>query len=198
MDIILIRHGQSHANQAGLLIANSEDGLTALGVEQSVALDATLRKFGVRANAYFVSPWKRALETAQIIFPQVVHDFNIDPRLAETNPGRFGTWLEKDFNDAYPDFYSDMDARYDGGESHLDMARRVHDWISSEVLKSPGEAGVICVVAHGGPISIILQTLLSIPLEARYPSFSVPNASFSMLRWRADKSRFVAERIGQT
>lgn len=198
MDLILIRHGQSYANHAGLLIADSGDGLTALGIEQSVVLGITLKKFKVAADAYFVSPWKRALETAQIIFPDSVNEFNIDSRLAETNPGRFGTWLEKDFNNAYPDFYSDMGARYEGGESHLDMARRVQNWISSVVLNSTDRAGVAFVVAHGGPISIMLQTLLAIPIETRYPSFSVPNASFSVLRWCGDKSRFVAERIGQT
>jgi glucosyl-3-phosphoglycerate phosphatase len=35
MDILLIRHGQSVANERGLLIANASDDLTELGVQQS-------------------------------------------------------------------------------------------------------------------------------------------------------------------
>ena len=50
--------------------------------------------------------------------------------------------------------------------------------------------GVVMAVAHGGPITVILQYLLGVPMEERYPSFTVPNATMSRLQWRADLGRF--------
>lgn len=196
MDLLLIRHGQSLANAAGKLIADEHDGLSPLGISQSVKLAKRLNQFGYHPSIIFSSPWRRARETAEYIYPgEIKHQ--IDARLAETNPGVFGTWLEVDFNQRFPNFNLDITNRYDQGESHLDMSRRVCGWVKGEVVPRVSKLGLISVVAHGGPISVILQYLLGIPIEDRYPSFSVPNASFSFLKWRHDLNRYCLVSAGQ-
>lgn len=190
MDIVLIRHGQSVANQKGLLISNDQDDLTELGMEQSRALAARCGSLLTEARWLYCSPWKRATSTAEIVLGSRMPEARLDARLAETFPGRHGTWLEKDFNAAFPDFYQDLGRRYDGGESHRDMAQRVCQWVDSEIAPRQQDAGLLVAVAHGGPITVILQHLLGVPLEPRYPSFTVPNATMSRLQWRADLGRF--------
>lgn len=190
MDLILIRHGQSVANERGLLISNETDDLTAQGVKQSQDLAVLMKPHVKEATWLYCSPWRRALTTAECVLSERMHEAVIDPRLAETHPGRFGTWLERDFNTAFPDFYSDLGRRYEGGESHRDMAQRVCNWVDSEVLPRAAEPGTLMAVAHGGPITVILQHLLGIPLEDKYPTFTVPNASYSKLHWRSDLNRF--------
>jgi probable phosphoglycerate mutase len=188
MDVILIRHGQSEANKRRLLIADRHDGLTVAGREQSKSVADVLVQEEFRPDFVYSSPWKRAAETAKIIFS----DRNIifDERLAETNPGVYGTWLEDDFNTAYPEFHQNIANTYQGGESHLDMANRVCEWVESEIMENASQEGLLAAVAHGGPISVILQSLLSIPIRTHYPSFSVPNASYTHLVWRKDKQRY--------
>jgi glucosyl-3-phosphoglycerate phosphatase len=190
MDIVLIRHGQSVANQKGLLISNDQDDLTDAGVKQSQALAARCGHLLEGAQWIYCSPWKRARTTAEIVLGERMSEARLDARLAETFPGRHGTWLEKDFNAAFPDFYKDLGRRYDGGESHRDMAQRVCEWAASEIVPRQQDPGRLVAIAHGGPITIVLQYLLGIPLEERYPSFTVPNASISHLQWRADLGRF--------
>lgn len=190
MDLILIRHGQSYANERGLLISNEHDDLTPLGIAQSSKLAAQVKPQVNEATWIYASPWRRALTTAECVLGERMHEAKIDPRLAETNPGRFGTWLERDFNEAFPDFYADLNRRYEDGESHMDMAKRVCDWVDTEVQPKAATEGTLIAIAHGGPITVVLQHLLGIPIEDRYPTFTVPNASYSRLHWRQDLSRF--------
>ena len=190
MDIVLIRHGQSVANQKGLLISNDQDDLTENGVAQSHALATRIPAVLAEARWLYCSPWRRALSTAEIVLGERMPETQLDARLAETFPGRHGTWLEKDFNAAFPDFYQDLGRRYDGGESHRDMTQRVCQWVQTEIVPRQHEPGLLMAVAHGGPITVILQYLLGVPMEERYPSFTVPNASMSRLQWRADLGRF--------
>lgn len=190
MDIVLIRHGQSVANQKGLLISTDQDDLTDVGVKQSRELAARSQPLLSEASWIYCSPWKRARSTAEILLGERFVEARLDARLAETFPGRHGSWLEKDFNAAFPDFYRDLGRRYDGGESHRDMAKRVCDWVATEITPRQQLPGLLLAVAHGGPITVVLQYLLGVPLEERYPSFTVPNASISRLQWRDDLGRF--------
>jgi glucosyl-3-phosphoglycerate phosphatase len=189
MDLFLIRHGQSLANAAGKLIADENDGLSALGISQSKQLAQTLEIMKHKPSLIFSSPWARAQQTAEYVYADRF-ELQLDSRLAETNPGRFGTWLEADFNKQFPEFNKNIANKYEEGESHLDMAIRVCNWVDQEIFSRTSKSGLISVVAHGGPISVILQYLLGIPIETRYPSFSVPNASFSILKWRPDLNRY--------
>ncbi|APA85628.1 histidine phosphatase family protein [Paraburkholderia sprentiae WSM5005] len=195
MDLLLIRHGQSEANAKGLLISTDKDGLTELGKTQSVKLAATLERFAFQPSKIYCSPWARARQTAELLFSPA-QPMTFDARLAETHPGIYGSWLEADFNRAFPDFNLNMRNRYENGESHLDMAERVQAWVEDAVKPEAHNPGLIAAVAHGGPISVVLQYLLGVPIETHYPSFTVPNASFTYLKWRADLNRYCLERAG--
>ncbi|MCA7085484.1 histidine phosphatase family protein [Cupriavidus sp. DB3] len=194
MDLLIIRHGQSNANANGLLIADDRDELSKLGREQSLRLKSTLADFGFQPSQIVCSPWLRARQTAELVFDR--HPLTLEARLAETHPGMFGTWLEGEFNRTYPDFCRDIANRYEGGESHLEMACRVRQWVDETIKPSMAEPGLLAVVAHGGPISVVLQYLLGIPIESHYPTFTVPNGSFTLLTWRADLQRYCVERLG--
>lgn len=195
MDLLLIRHGQSVANEKGLLISTDKDGLTELGKAQSINLAATLDRFGFKPSRLYCSPWARARQTAELLFDAAA-PITYDARLAETHPGIYGSWLEADFNRTFPDFNGNIRNRYENGESHLDMAERVQAWVESEVRPHVNQSGLMAAVAHGGPISVVLQHLLGVPIETHYPSFTVPNASFTYLKWRADLNRYCLERAG--
>ena len=198
MDVILIRHGQSVANQKGLLISNSSDDLTDQGRIQSKALAALLAPELNNATQLVTSPWKRALSTAEIVFGDRMVETVVDDRITETFPGKHGSWLEADFNKTYPDFYNDLSRRYASGESHKEMSERVVGWVKDILLPQSNHDGLLVCVTHGGPISVILQYLMGMPFEDRYPSFIVPNASYTKLIWRMDLNRFCIVCAGLT
>ena len=196
MDLILIRHGLSIANQKGLLISNATDDLTTVGRQQSRTLAKHLQTTIEKADILITSPWQRALSTAEIIFGSRMKEAIIENRITETNPGLHGSWLESDFNRTYPEFYKDLSLKYDGGESHKDMSVRVSEWVNSEILERAKVPGLLVCVTHGGPISVIIQHLMGMPFEERYPSFTVPNASYTRLSWRMDLERYCAICVG--
>jgi len=196
MDLLLIRHGQSEANQKGLLISNDKDDLTRLGQQQSERLAQYIQAHFQLPEIIYSSPWQRAKATAERVFIPQSDAIHYDARLAETNPGEFETWQEAEFNRQFPDFYDDLNRPYKAGESHMQMAKRVIDWVETCIMTRSADEGLVAVVAHGGPISIILQYLFGMPIEQRYPTFTVPNASYSHLIWRADLQRYCATSIG--
>lgn len=197
MDLMLIRHAESFANAKKLLIASDEDGLTETGEAQASSLAETLGHHKERVSLLYCSPWRRARQTAEILFG-IEASVQFDERLSETHPGKYGSWRYDDFKRMFPDFHKDIANRYDGGESHLDMVNRVRDWVDSEVAVRTSYPGLIAMVGHGGPISVVLQYILQIPFATHYPSFAVPNASFTYLRWRPDFGRYCVEVVGHT
>lgn len=195
MKLFLIRHGQSTANEKGLLISNRNDSLSKKGVIQSKELKEKIISLNLNKIKVYSSPWSRAKETAEILFPN--EEIIFHEELAETNPGDFGNWLEKDFFEKFSDFSKNIENKYENGESHYDMSKRVVEILNYILDKEDRNSDTsIIIIYHGGPISISLQYLLNIEIKNNYPSFTVPNASISILNWREDFNRFVVEQIG--
>lgn len=195
MRLLLIRHAQSVANSKRLLIADAADDLTECGRQQARNLGQQLQK--VTIDRVFCSTWNRAASTAKLVFPKQVADFQFDERLVETCPGVFSHWTEHQFLSKFPTFHHNIDNVYEGGESHSQMATRVRDWVETEVAPYKKESCTIVAVSHGGPISIVIQTLLGIDFRSRYPSFMVDNASISEFEWNEFHSRFIASYINR-
>lgn len=198
MDILLIRHGESEANRKKILISDRLDPLSKDGIKQSKLLKAKIQEFKLEPTCVYASPWNRAASTLKIIYPNLSEGANYDERLAETNPGVYSTWLEADFLEKFPCFSQNIENRYEGGESHKEMANRVQDWVIEVIEAGKKMPGLVVVVAHGGPLSIILQSVLQIPIDAGYPSFTLPNASASLMKWRPDLNRYVVQYLGLT
>ncbi|MGF6634499.1 broad specificity phosphatase PhoE [Paraburkholderia sp. MM5496-R1] len=180
MDLLLIRHGQSHANVAGLLNSTEQDELTEHGLQQAAKLRTLMESHGFAPDRVFSSPWRRALQTTEVLFEDN-SDWTVDARLGETNAGRFATWKAEDFRLAFPDWGKHLSDRYEGGESHLELAARSVNWLEEEVLRHAEQPGLIAAVCHAGPISVISQYLLNVPLS-RFPNVLVPNASLTLFR----------------
>ncbi|MBC8727906.1 histidine phosphatase family protein [Paraburkholderia sp. UCT2] len=180
MDLLLIRHGQSHANVAGLLNSTEQDELTEHGLQQAAKLRTLMESHGFAPDRVFSSPWRRALQTTEVLFKDN-SAWSVDARLGETNAGRFATWKAEDFRLAFPDWGKHLSDRYEGGESHLELAARSVNWLEEEVLRHAEQPGLIAAVCHAGPISVISQYLLNVPLS-RFPNVLVPNASLTLFR----------------
>ena len=175
MIVYLVRHGLSAANVAGLVTGTPADRLVAQGVVQAEALRGWLQDAGVMPEAFHVSHWGRARQTAELLFPEA--PWQEDPRLGETYAGTVAEQPLPDFLAAWPDFYASNANPYPGGESHLDLNRRVLSF-----WHELGRCGLssVMLVAHSGPISCILQHVLGVEME-RFPAFLPAQASVSVL-----------------
>lgn len=75
LDLWLIRHGQTEGNKSGKYIGVTDESLCVEGIEFLKTLQYP------EIDAVFVSPKKRCLQTAQILFPE--HEAHVIPELAE-------------------------------------------------------------------------------------------------------------------
>lgn len=160
--LILVRHGQTAANAAGLFLGRADPPLTALGRRQAEALAAALPSTG----RIISSPLTRARDTAAAFGVPV----EVDER-----------WIEMDYGDldeqpiaslraaVWQRWRGDVDHAPDGGESTAAVGRRVRE--ACDEL-APDAAGMdVVVVSHVSPIKAAVAWALGVGDEIAWRMF---------------------------
>ena len=161
MKTVLIRHGQTAGNLEKRYIGcRTDEGLCAFGRE---ALSA--RSYPPVSRVY-VSPMKRCLETAALIYPGV--DPVVVPDFRECDFGAFEGLNYSELN-GRADYQAWIDsggeAPFPGGESRASFARRCVSAYEA-LLRGCADAGDIAIVAHGGTVMAVMER------------FAVPHGSY--------------------
>lgn len=151
----VMRHGESESNIQGIVSAKKEaiHNLTAKGRDEvKASAEKIMRE---KISVIIASPFVRTKETAFLVADKLglsKEDVVFDDRLCELNAGDFHG---KPWSDYYDHFLS-ADERFEkpppGGETVLDMKRRIGDFLYETDRKYDGEN--ILFVTHG------LSTLL--------------------------------------
>lgn len=190
MRLYLLRHGQSCANLAGCVTGLHNDPLSQRGKDQ-VRRASTLRQiYGISFTHFFVSPWRRAQETAALFLPEVNFSstFTEEYKLGETEAGKVANWTTKRFLAQYPEYAGPIDPSrpYPGGESHKNLYDRVAQWFSKMEKTMPEEAEILAVT-HAGPICCLIQHICGMEMK-KFPFFLAENASLTRLDRQHDNS----------
>ena len=154
--IHLIRHGLTEGNITGKYIGREDIPLSKAGISDLEGLKKNC--YYPEADAVFSSPLKRALETANILYP----DSNPIPieGLTEYNFGEFeGKTAEnlKNNEDFLNWICGSMDAAPPFGESNAEFGKRISstfEKIINGILKTETENSVI--ITHGGVINCLM------------------------------------------
>ena len=187
--VVLIRHGRTTANGAGILAGWTEGvGLDDVGRAQANALAGRLS--GVPLAAVVTSPLQRCLETADLMLTG--HDpvpRHIDDRVGEV---RYGDWTGGELKKLAKDplwkvvqsHPSAMVFPGEGGEAMRDMASRavgaVREW--AERWGADNDRAVFAVVSHGDVIKAILADALGMHLD-QFQRLMVDPASVSVVNY---------------
>jgi broad specificity phosphatase PhoE len=149
--LIVVRHGQTAANAAGLFLGRADPPLTDLGRRQAAALAAALP----RPARVVSSPLARARDTAAAFGCHV----EVDER-----------WIEMDYGDLDEQpvaslspsvrerWRADVDHAPAGGESLAAVGRRVREACDA-LAKDAADADVV-VVSHVSPIKAAIAWAL--------------------------------------
>lgn len=177
MNLYLVRHGRSVANEEQLVTGNLLDTLSQQGVLQVQELGKWLSDFNLKSDRYITSQWRRAQQTAEILYPDV--SWEIDRNVGETDAGDVVDWKLTDFLDKYPDFYALTSNCYPGGESHDQLNARTVGWLG-KLLEACSTDENVLLVSHSGPISCLLQYVTNVSMN-KFPAFVPANASLSII-----------------
>ncbi|HEX7707413.1 MAG TPA: histidine phosphatase family protein [Thermoanaerobaculia bacterium] len=175
-ELILVRHGETVSNVAGIAQGWGDSDLSPRGAEQVSRIGERLKRH--EPDAIFSSPIGRAMTTAQAISDILGLEVTTLEGLREMS---YGTWENRSFLDvrreekeAYERWISDPDASSPKGESHTQVRRRLEEAIESvSGVKRP------VLVSHGTAIRIAVTALLNLPVMASM-HFAQDNAAVNV------------------
>jgi broad specificity phosphatase PhoE len=180
--LLLIRHGQTVHNVAGIAQGWNDSPLSEAGSEQVRRLALRLRDHG--ATAIYSSPLGRAMATAAAISETTGLPVTTLEDLREMNYGR---WEGRSFLDvrtddeeAYLRWFAEGDAACPEGESHAGVRSRL------ERAFTQIDSGRPVVVTHGTAIRIAVTALLELPVMASR-HFAQDNAAYNLFLRRGDR-----------
>ena len=179
-ELVFVRHGQTAANIAGLLVGRQDVLLTELGHEQAIRAAESVATHD--PDALVSSPLQRARQTAQPITERTLLPPHIEDDIAEFGFGDFEGWTEKDALTSHPHLRplitgeAHPDERWPNGESGSGFVTRIFDGIGRVVADHPNQRVVI--VTHGGVIGSWVARMATDGATSFFP-YLVHNCSIS-------------------
>ena len=177
-ELILIRHGQSSANSAGILAGRDPSvRLTDLG--RSQASDLAQRLKTVKIDRIYSSPLTRCLETISPLAKEIGKKINTDSSFIEMD---YGLWSGEKLSklskkSEWTQIQRDpAKFRFPEGESFKEMHLRVSHRISE--IASPGKTLIIC--SHGDVIKMLISHLIGLKINS-FQQFFVEPASITQI-----------------
>ncbi len=162
--LILVRHGQTAANAARLLLGRADPPLNDLGRRQAQALAAVEGIAGARRVV--TSPLLRTAQTAALLGPPVV----VDDRWIEIDYGRYdGTPLVDVPAEVWTSWRADPGWAPEGGESLAAVGVRVRA-ACLELMEEAARDDIV-VVSHVSPIKAAVAWALGTGDEAVWRMF---------------------------
>ena len=164
--LFLSRHGQTVWHRENRYAGSSDIDLTATGLEQAGELAGWAAR--VRPAALYVSPLRRARETAAPVEARLGRAATVDVDLREVHFGIAEGVTIGELRSARPDVVAAFDAdpvghHFPEAEPPGDAADRGSAALRRIADRHPGEK--VLVVAHNTLIRLILCRLLEIPLS---------------------------------
>jgi len=151
--LLLIRHGQSEGNAAGVLQGHIDYGLSGLGRHQAEATGHSLRGEGV--TRVLTSPLVRAADTAAIIASHVGVDWEVEPALTEYDLGEVAGLTGPELRERFPEivaaYQSGRRPVFPGEEGREPFYGRLSGLLSTLA----GEDATIAAIGHGGVIGAL-------------------------------------------
>ncbi|MBO9542200.1 histidine phosphatase family protein [bacterium] len=179
MQLILIRHGESVANQMGVVQGHFDSPLNEQGRIQAQALAASLAY--ERFDAIYASDLARAHETGRAVADRLGLALQVDPRIREIDVGVFSGLSWQSIAERYPEEHrrfveSGNWALVPKAEGEEATRSRLDSFMATIKERHPG--GRVAIVAHGA----VLRRLIHVLLELPFPSgvfFELHNTSTS-------------------
>jgi probable phosphomutase (TIGR03848 family) len=193
--VLLVRHGQTAANAAGLLVGRSPGvELDEVGQQQIAAAGARLAT--IQLCAVVTSPLRRCRQTAQAIQSanHASPEIAVEQRLVECG---YGEWTGRPMRELIkqPLWQSVQQqpsaVRFPGGESMAEMSGRAVSAIRSwdeRLAAEHGDDAIWVAVSHGDVIKAVLADALAMHLDS-FQRILVDPGALSVVRYAPGRPR---------
>ena len=183
MRLLLARHGESVWNAERRFQGHTDIALSARGRAQAEALGRALR--GFRVAAAYVSPFRRARETAELALRESGVSLTVIEELRELSLGEWeGCTVDEIRAQAGDPYRAWLRAPQDcppPGAEPLPMVRERVRAALDRIAADHGPKDDVLVVSHGGVISVYACHLLGCSFNQLW-QLRVDNASLTVVR----------------
>lgn len=175
MELYLLRHGKSLANERQLVCGSSDYPLSQEGSEQAQKVCETLKN--IPFTHIYSSPLSRAVNT--IAGLACTHKIRLEDELKELNTGdvshiTLSELWERDARFRQP--WLSPDLRYPGGETFREMIARITGWYRNNETRWSDDDRVL-IAGHEGTLRSIYLYLMSLDISL-YPDFPISNCDY--------------------
>ncbi len=185
--LILVRHGRTSANAAGLLQGRVDNELDEVGIQQASQIAAALALGDHRPHRIVSSPLKRAHQTADATRHLLGIEMTIDERWAELDYGEWdGLPISEVRTDMWRQWQSDPGFALPGGESLVALNDRVG--AACDDLAAEASSRDIAVFTHVSPIKSAVRWVLGTEEEISW-RIHVSQAQIARIHFRAGVPR---------
>jgi broad specificity phosphatase PhoE len=192
--IVLMRHGQSVGNAAGVHQGQSDFPLNNTGIRQSQALACRWQSEGMTFDCIITSPLRRAQQTAEIIAATLGLSLEIDPDWMERDNGLLAGLRPDQVEERQlrPPFIHPYQRIGETGESQWELYLRAGRAVQCLLHRPPGR---YLVVSHGGSLNHALYAILGIVPGANFhgPRFQFRNTAFATLSYNPERHIWLFE-----
>ncbi|MFN3605171.1 MAG: histidine phosphatase family protein [Leptonema sp. (in: bacteria)] len=189
MRFFLIRHGETDFNKEFRIQGSIDTELNEVGKLQSKLLAKKIIKYLDSVDHCFISPQKRAKQTAEILLENLQHTTTVhsgieNPLLREIHCGRWEgkllSEIEKTEKELLQLIRTRTDVSYPDGESILDVRKRAKEFFDFLNSHYDLNSKTTLIISHGN----FLRTLASVILDLS-PEFAIKivlhNTGFSLI-----------------
>lgn len=189
--LYLVRHGETQANETGILQGHLDTPLTKRGRDQARLVGSALKD--VPLDAVYSSDLGRAVETAKLITGGRKIPLYTDERLREVHCGLFQGMTKKEAQERWPEEFEllhlhPITHRRPGGESFQDLYNRVTLCLENIAA---GAFRHVCVVSHGGAVKCMMAHVKGKPVDPSSAVFA--NCSISIITFEGGRWHVVKE-----
>ena len=182
---ILVRHGQSKANEGGYLVGNMEAPLSQKGEKQAKAVSEYILK-AYKVDVIYSSPLSRAINTIKGVADALNLPINTEDKLTEFN---FGKWegltleeIKNEFDDGYSKWAKDPGVFVpNGGESMAQLQTRVVEKLKEIGKKEDGKT--VLIGSHSSVIRALQCYVQGLPLTKMKNTPWVVNGSIAEINF---------------
>lgn len=186
--LILVRHGQTHANQEHLLQGASDGPLTPQGRAEAEQLGLHLRGFPI--NHVISSDLIRAYDTARAIAKHHHLEVEATELVREWDCGVWDGRTAEEFLDMLAQFGKPVsEFAPEGGETLDQVRRRAEAFLSKLMAQHQDKTVVVC--SHGDFMRMLVGCLLGIEID-QANLFFFNNSSYSLFEHDGQVWRVVA------
>ena len=165
-EFVLIRHGETVENLAGIIQGHYNSELNECGIAQGRAVAERLKR--EMFDVFYTSDLKRAVCTAEMISDAINMPFELEPEFREWNLGVLERQNAMEMREAYPEVMDafkhapQKEVIVPGGESHSQFNSRICRMM--EKLAGQHENKRILIVTHGGVLREVFRLVVGVTL----------------------------------